>query len=81
MAIKVIKKYSTIDLAENHVVSTDNIIAPRMAMWGMRGINSGEYVFELTAPIKPAINIKLDAYGKPSVTQINLGIQHEHYST
>jgi hypothetical protein len=48
----------------------------------MRGlINTGEHIFELTQPIKPAINIKLDAYGQPNVTQVNLGIQHEHYST
>ena len=82
MAIKVIKKYSTLNLDEAPVVSTDNIIAPRAATWGMRGIiNTGEHIFELTQPIKPAINIKLDAYGKPNVTQVNLGIQHEHYST
>jgi hypothetical protein len=31
MAIKVIKKYSTVNLAEDHVVSIDNIIAPRAA--------------------------------------------------
>lgn len=77
MAIKVIKKYSTIDLAKDHVISTNNIVAPKM----MRGVPSNQNIFEITESIKPAINIKFDAYGKPDVTRVNLGMQYEHYST
>lgn len=83
MAIKVIKKYSTVDLSENHTISTNNIIAPRVKPFGLRNQEDvgGEIIFELIEPIKPVINIKLDANGKPNVSKIDLGIQYEHYST
>lgn len=80
MAIKVIKKYSTVNLTNDHVISTDTIIAPRtLAMRGIVPLDQD--IFELTESIKPAINIKLDAYGKPNVSRISLGTQYEHYST
>lgn len=80
MAIKVIKKFSAAQVAATHTISNNNIIAPRLMRFGLRQITN-KNIFELTAPIKPAINIKLDAYGKPNISQINMGIQYEHYST
>lgn len=80
MAIKVIKRISAAEVAATHTISNNNIIAPRLMRFGLRQTTTSN-IFELTAPIKPIINIKLDAYGKPNVQQINMGIQYEHYST
>lgn len=77
MAIKVIKKTPSVSPQEAallHTVSSDNIIA-------LRGRSLNTTVFELTSPIKPSINIKLNAYGKPNVSNIDMGVQYEHYST
>lgn len=81
MAIKVIKKISAAEVAASHVISTNNIIAPRMMTWGLRRAAINNTIFELTESIKPAIHIKLDAYGKPNVNVVNMGVQYEHYST
>lgn len=81
MAIKVIKKISAAEVAASHTISTNNIIAPRMMAWGLRRAAINNTIFELTESIKPAINIKLDAYGKPDVSVVNMGVQYEHYST
>ena len=82
MAIKVIKKTPSVSPQEAallHTVSNDSIIAPRMMMFRGRSLNTT--VFELTSPIKPSINIKINAYGKPNVSNIDMGVQYEHYST
>lgn len=81
MAIKVIKKNSTIKQPQVHTISTTNIIAPQTRKFSLRNTTSGLSVFELTESIKPQINIKIDAYGQPNVGNINLGVQYEHYST
>lgn len=75
MAIKVIKKTPTTKAAAQHTISTKKIMASRG--FAMRQAT----VFELLEPIKPIINIKIDAYGKPDVRTINMGIQYEHYSS
>ena len=81
MAIKVIRKNAPkIDESLLHTISFNNIIAPQAATWGLRR-SAGLSVFELTESIKPTIKIKIDAYGQPSVSTVNLGIQYEHYST
>lgn len=75
MAIKVIKKIPTQKVAATHTISTNKILASRG--FAMRNAT----VFELIEPIKPIINIKIDAYGKPNIKTMDMGIQHEHYSS
>jgi hypothetical protein len=75
MAIKVIKKTPTQKVAATHTISTNKILASRG--FAMRNAT----VFELIEPIKPIINIKIDAYGKPNIKTMNMGIQYEHYSS
>jgi hypothetical protein len=69
MATKIRTKISPEAQMLKHTISTMSIY------------KESEKLFELTESIKPTIFIKLDAYGKPDVKRINLGVQHEHYST
>lgn len=79
MATRIRKKVSVAEMAAKHTISTDNIIASSRSLFNLRP--GGEVVFELAAPIKPMINIKLDAYGQPDLKTIDMGVQYEHYST
>jgi hypothetical protein len=79
MATKIRTKITAEEIAAQHTISTQPIYQYRSLFAFRRAIQ--EQIFELTQSIKPAINIKLDAYGKPNITTSNLGIQYEHYST
>lgn len=69
MATKIRTKISPEAQMLKHTISTMSIY------------KESEELFELTESIKPTIFIKLDAYGRPNVKRVNLGVQHEHYST
>lgn len=79
MATKIRTKITAEEIAAQHTISTQPIYQYRSLFAFRRAVQ--EQIFELTQSIKPAINIKLDAYGKPNITTSNLGIQYEHYST
>lgn len=79
MATKIRTKISAAEQVAQHTISTQPIYQYRTLFAFRRAIQ--DQIFELTESIKPAINIKLDAYGKPNVSRVNMGIQYEHYST
>lgn len=79
MATKIRIPVSAAEIEAQHTISTAPIFMYRSLFAFRRAV--GEQIFELTESIKPAINIKLDAYGNPNVSTINMGVQYEHYST
>lgn len=79
MATRIRKKVTAAEAVAQHTISTDSIIATSRGLFNLRP--GGERIFELISPIKPLITIKIDAYGQPNIKTIDMGVQHEHYST
>lgn len=79
MATTVIRKsVNPVTTAADHIISSDTIFTIPKTMSLKK---ASKELFTLIAPIKPYINIKLNKYGRPDVTSIDMGIQYEHYSS
>lgn len=73
MATKILRKISPVARTMQHPISHTPIY--------QYSLNRNRSSFRVIDSIKPTINIKLDAYGRPSISEINLGNQHDHNVT